>query len=249
MRVPLSAIEFANVGKSFKRILRFMFAKTTSYFPINSSYNNVESPFNAETFSRLFSLALCIVLLTLHSSISYPYAATAPHFAAVTDKIPVPHPQSSTRLSCNVIFSNSSTIILVVLCVPVPNAWHASIVISMGYDLSEGCFKSCIIHWSPIIIGLNPPFSHSSFQFLSITSSVSKEMEKVSKGKSSKVFSKDERSYSSFWMYPEIPPSFSSNDSYPTVPHKAAQISHAMEKDGPCIVFFPSVFFMKKTVL
>ena len=80
-------------------------------------------------------------------------------------------------------------------------------------------------------------------------SSVSKEMEKVSKGKSSKVFSKDERSYSSFWMYPEIPPSFSSNDSYPTVPHKAAQISHAMEKDGPCIVFFPSVFFMKKTVL
>ena len=134
-------------------------------------------------FSVLFNSALCLLFSTLHSSMSYPTISSAPSFDAVILKIPVPQPQSNTRLLCRSMLRSSEITSLVVSCVPVPNACLASIPILITslptISIAESLLflASYMMILLLILMGLKPFFSHSSFQFCSSSSVVIKVIE------------------------------------------------------------------------
>ncbi|BAR96021.1 hypothetical protein PI172_1293 [Prevotella intermedia] len=154
-------------------MLRFIFAITTSNFSLKSLITCLLPSFTSRT--TLLVAAFSIVFLTLHSSMSYPQTFLAPHLPATIDKIPVPQPQSNTFFPFKSIPNNCATIICVVSCVPEPKACLGSILIIKGLLPSAFSINACgfssftlqITQLSLMIIGANPAFSHSSFQFLS----------------------------------------------------------------------------------
>ena len=155
---------------------------------------------------------------------------TAPSFAAAMDSIPVPHPQSSMRpfsRSC-LCFISSAITILVVWCVPVPNACFASmpIVITPGASSCASssvpvCRASYITILPFMLIGSNPESSQAEFQSASSMSFSVYDMLIPLSGNDFISLSSASLLYMSFLIYPITFSSTVSNDSKPT-PHPRA---------------------------